>query len=233
VSRLETVLGTLPETIAWPEPSHYLPNRVRIEIETPTKPRNRRQRWALATVIVLALVVGLVPGTRQAVADLFREAGVRIGFVAETPRIDTASLDLGTEIDLEEAGAWVDFDLRFPDLLGRPDVVYIGRDQHVSMVWGDEAVLFTQTNVPGDYAQKGVGPGTDVTPVTIDGTPALWVAGAPHSFTMLDSAGDPLEESTRLAHNVLLWSLDGIVFRLETTGELDHALEIAESTEVE
>jgi hypothetical protein len=38
--------------------------------------------WVLAAVAVLVLVIGLVPGTRRAVADLFREAGVRIGFIA-------------------------------------------------------------------------------------------------------------------------------------------------------
>lgn len=186
----------------------------------------------LAAVAVLVLVIGLVPGTRRAVADLFREAGVKIGFIAETPSIDPGSLDLGDVIEMDDVVDRVGFEPLVPAELGPPDHVFLNTDLHVSMVWEDDVVVLTQTIANGDYAQKGVGPGTEITAVEIDGQHALWLEGAQHTFTLLDPGGVPIEETTRLAHNVLLWSDDGIDFRLELTDDLNRALEIAESLEV-
>jgi hypothetical protein len=234
MTRLETVLESLPEAIAWPQPSEHMVSRVRAQIETGPMARPHRLRWALAAILIAALVVGVLPDTRQAIADLFREAGVRIGFVEETPSIDPGSLVLGEEASLEEArDLAVDFELAVPTLLGDPDGVFIGEDQSVSMVWLGEAVVLTQLVSGPDYAQKGVGPRTEISPVTVDGESGLWMEGAPHSFTLLGPDGEPIDESTRLAHNVLLWSDDDQVwYRLETTEGLAQALAIAESMEV-
>jgi hypothetical protein len=62
--------------------------------------------------------------------------------------------------------------------------------------------------------------------------PGIWIEGAGHSFTLLDEDGNPVEETARLAANVLLWSADGYDFRLELTDDLNQALEIAQSMEV-
>ena len=51
---------------------------------------------------------------------------------------------------------------------------------------------------------------------------------AAHTFTLLDAAGNPVEETTRLAANVLLWEGNGLNHRLETTGDLPSSLGIVE-----
>jgi hypothetical protein len=59
----------------------------------------------------------------------------------------------------------------------------------------------------------------------------LWIEGAIHTFTLLDQAGNPIEETTRLAANVLLWEMNGVNHRLETTGDLQSSLAIVETLE--
>ncbi|HJS72024.1 MAG TPA: hypothetical protein VJ858_04780 [Acidimicrobiia bacterium] len=231
MSRLETVLMTLPDAVEWPKTSEHLATRVSARIEAGEPTGRRRLSWVLAAIAIVVLVIGLVPDTRRAVGDLFREAGVRIGFIAETPSIDPGSLHLGDAIELEDVFDRLGFEPLVPAELGPPDAVFLGTDLHVSMVWEEEVVIVTQTAANGDYAQKGVTPDTDITAVEVDGRHALWLEGAQHTFTLLDPDGVPMDETTRLAHNVLLWSVDGMDFRLELTEDLDRALEIAESME--
>jgi hypothetical protein len=186
-----------------------------------------------AAVIIIALFVVLVPGTRRAVADLLEEAGVRIGFITETPTIDPGSLILGDEMTLDDARDLVGFQVVVPESLGGPDAVFVGEDLSVSMVWFDDPVVLTQRSAGSDFAEKGLGPETVATSVAVNDVPALWITGAPHTFTLLDRDGNPLEESTRLAQNVLLWTSDGVDYRLETTSNLDRAIAISETMEVD
>lgn len=227
MSRLETVLVSLPESLDWPEPSEHLATRVGSRIRSrsllATPPR-----WAVAVVVAaLLLIVGLVPGPRQAVADLLEEAGVRIGFL--DPSTEVADLDLGEPVTVETAVEQVGFALRGSDALGSPEGVYLEGGAAI-MVW-EGPVLLSQRSGDGPFAEKGVGTSTEVTPVEIDGQPGLWIEGAEHTFTLLDPSGEPIEGTTRLAANVLLWSADGVDYRLELTEGLTRALAIAESLE--
>lgn len=225
MSRLETILNDLPQTVDWPEPSEHLATRVTGHIESARQPR-RLRRWAVA-IAVLTLVIGLVPDTRQAVADLLHEAGVRIGFVDEVPTDLADDLNLGNPSTMEEAAEHASFDLPTPAALGPADGVYLDGGA-VTMVW-EGPTLLTQQPGGEPYATKGVGPDTEATHVAVAGDPGLWIEGAEHTFTLLDLQGNPVEETTRLAANVLLWSSDGVDYRLELTGDLDRALEIATS----
>lgn len=227
MSRLETILNDLSHTVDWPESSEHLATRVTAHIESTRRP-HRLRRWAIA-LVVLTLAIGLVPNTRQAVADLLHEAGVRIGFLEEVPADLADDLNLGDLSTLEEAAERSSFDLQTPAALGPANESYLDGEA-VSMVW-EGPTLLTQQPGGEPYALKGVGPDTDATSVAIAGDPGLWIEGAEHTFTLLDQQGNPIEETTRLAANVLLWSSDGVDYRLELTGGLDRALEIATSLE--
>lgn len=63
----------------------------------------------------------------------------------------------------------------------------------------------------------------------IDGVPALWTEGTPHTMTLLDAEGNPLTVSTRLAAKVLLWEANAVNHRLETAGDLSTVLAIVDS----
>jgi len=229
MSHLETILNDLSHTVDWPEPSEHLATRVAGHIDS--APRSHRlRRWAVA-VAVLTVVIGLVPDTRQAVADLLHEAGVGIGFVEEIPTDLAEDLDLGEPSTMRKATERATFELQTPAALGPADKVYVVGEA-VSMVW-EGATLLTQQPGGEPYALKGVGPDTDATHVAVAGDPGLWIEGTEHTFTLLDRQGNPVEETARLAANVLLWGSDGVDYRLELTGDLDLALEIATSLEVD
>jgi hypothetical protein len=230
MSSLERTLAALSDRVDWPEPSPHLVTRVaaRIEPGEPSKPVSRRWVWALAAGILIA-VVGLVPSTRQAIAGLFQEAGVRIGFVEETPSALGRDLRLGEAVTVGEAASRVDFELKHPEALGPPEELYVDGFGIVSMLW-DGPVLLMQRSVQAPlYAEKRVGPDTSVVEIELKGEPALWVEGAEHSFSYLDADANIIRETTRLAANVLLWSADGVDYRLELSEGLDEALEIAGS----
>lgn len=239
---LESVLGRVSETIEWPEPSPHLVSRVMARVEAHRAPSTSRH-WVLGAVALLVMTLVALPGPRQAVADLFEEAGVLIGLVDEDPADPGRGLDLGERVSMELAVATAGFVPRTPlGELGPPDALYLDSGGTVSMVWkGSDAlpadadtgiaILLTQSEGEARRAVKGVGPSTLVEIVPVDGGAGLWIEGAPHAFTLTDSDGNPSEETTRLAANVLLWEAGGLDYRLELTGDLNQAITVAESLE--
>ena len=102
------------------------------------------------------------------------------------------------------------------------------------MVWMKGEVvesLLSQRRADRDLATKTLGSDTNVEQVVVGDAAGLWIEGADHVFTLLDPTGVPRTETARLAANVLLWSVDGIDFRLELRDGLRDALEIATSLE--
>jgi hypothetical protein len=127
---------------------------------------------------------------------------------------------------------------------GVPDGVYLGDDGEVSMVWShgqtlpaagdtDVGLLLAQRQLyaPRHIGDKAIGRGTEVLVLEVEGHAAVWIEGTPHTLTFLDSDDQPVEETTRLAANVLLWEANGVNHRLETTEDLESALAIVETLE--
>ncbi|HSM45922.1 MAG TPA: hypothetical protein VK969_12975 [Acidimicrobiia bacterium] len=232
MSRLDQVLEGLSHSVDWPEPAEHLPAQVaaRIGSEGGHRPVGLR-RWGWAAAAAALVLVALVPGAREAVADLFQEAGVRIGFVDGVSTDLGEDLQLGERVTIEEAVARADFELRYPTALDPPEETYIHAVGMVSMLW-DGPILLSQRAGGTAYAEKAISSDTPVTGVEMADGHALWIEGAGHSFTYLDTQGNRIAETTRLAANVLLWSVDGVDHRLELRDDLDRALEIAESLEM-
>jgi hypothetical protein len=249
-SRLESTLGSLADSIDWPTPSPHLPARVLalIEAEPTTAVRSGRRRLAIAmaAVVVVAGVMVFSPSARQAVADLFGAAGIRISLTTQSAPTAGSELNLGEPIPLDDIGPVVDFAVRIPagDDPGPPDGVYLSDNGQVTMVWADSETLPAagDTNVAlllvqrkaydfQYFGEKGIGPETAVDGLQVEGRPALWIEGAPHTLTLLDADGNPVEETTRLAANVLLWEVNGVNLRLETTGDLQSSLALVETME--
>jgi hypothetical protein len=186
------------------------------------------------------------PGAREAVADLFAAAGIRINLTDDPVPTAGADLDLGDPIDLVDVAGAVDFVVRVPtgEDPGAPDGVYLGDDGEVTMVWKqgptlpaasdtDIGLLLAQRPIdaPRHIGDKAIGRGTEVLVLEVEGRSAVWIEGTPHTLTFLDSDDQPVEETTRLAANVLLWEANGVNHRLETTGDLESALAIVETLE--
>ncbi|MFQ5523637.1 MAG: hypothetical protein ACE5F5_08670 [Acidimicrobiia bacterium] len=250
-TRLESTLTSLGDAIDWPTPSPHLSARVIARIESEEPPVAGRTVWrrpalAAIAVLVVSLVFVFSPSARQAVADLLSVAGIRIGVTSEQTATSGAELNLGELVQLDEVGDRVDFQLRVPggEDPGVPDAVYLSESGHVTMVWvgtsslpaaGDTGIGLLLTQYAGnsdqEVAEKAIGPETGVQRLTVEGQPALWIEGAAHTFTLLDTEGNPIQETSRLAANVLLWEADGVNHRLETTGGLQSALAIVTALE--
>jgi hypothetical protein len=186
------------------------------------------------------------PGAREAVADLFAAAGIRISLTNDPAPSTGADLNLGEPIHLVDAASVVDFVVRVPtdEDLGPPAGVYLSDEGEVTMVWAhgqklpaagdtDVGLLLAQRQIdtPRHIGDKAIGPGTEVMVLEVEEHAAVWIEGTPHTLTFLDSGDNPVEETTRLAANVLLWEANGVNHRLETTGDLESALAIVETLE--
>lgn len=248
-SRLESMLSSLRESVDWPVPSPDLPARVVANIASVAARPNRRLRPRVVVFVALltvALVFTLSPSAREAVADLFGEAGIRIGLTDDVSLPDGAELGLGEPIAADGLREAATFAVRLPvgAAPGTPDGVYLDEVGRVSMVWVDSSalpaagdtgvgLLLTQFEATGalDVGEKAVGSASDVVELTVEGQPALWIEGAEHILTWLDEEERPVVDTSRLAANVLLWESRGVYHRLETTGDLESALAIVASLE--
>jgi hypothetical protein len=55
------------------------------------------------------------------------------------------------------------------------------------------------------------------------------LSGEPHFLFLIDESGNAVEESARLARDVLLWDEDGVAYRLEGDFDREEALRLARS----
>lgn len=198
-----------------------------------------------AAVVAAAVVVGVVPPLRGAVADWLGLPGVRIEVRDRLEPPPERGLDFGRPTALEDASRQVGFPLariRTPGL--PPPTVHVSTEGptagHVTLVYPPSAahpevqrtgvgLLLAQfrSDVGTGIVVKQVGPGTQVRPVQVGPHAGYWVEGRPHVVTYVDAQGRTHDESSRLVANTLLWTRDGITFRLEGQVSLDAALALA------
>jgi hypothetical protein len=103
--------------------------------------------------------------------------------------------------------AW-DANRRYPSLPGTP--------------WG---LVLMEIESDDEVVVKDVNAFEDLLDVEVGGRPAVWI-GVPHRLTVITSLG---EESFAVRGNVLIWTEDGITFRLETSLPRRAAIDLAES----
>ncbi len=205
--------------LEWPEAD--VADRVMRRVREPRSMDLRWLRPALAVAVAMILLVATPPG-RQVVANVLEVAGIEIGWGDVAAGVD---LELGEEVGLADVEGLIPADA--------PDAVY-EMDGYVHIVWfgggdlpaaGDfgVAVLYTQSQgTIFTNALKTLGPDTDIQPVWVRGVEGVWIEGAEHNVEL---AG----QEVRLAANVLLWQEGSTAHRIETTGALEEALELAES----
>jgi len=94
------------------------------------------------------------------------------------------------------------------------------------------ALLITQFRAQVDeelIEKKLLGTGTSVDLVTIAGEDGFWLEGQPHVLYFQDPEGMRIEQSVRLAGNVLLWERGDLTLRIEGDISMEEAVRIAES----
>ena len=183
-----------------------------------------------------------VPSASAAVPTVPAASGPAVG--SPTGATPGAGLSLGRQVSLDEARAAAGYSVGIPALagLGPPDAAWLdttGAGPIVTLVWGPrtgatatDGVGLLLSELPAridtDFFQKFVGPGTRLQPVAV-GDAGWWITGALHAIAVVGADGNVRFDSVRLAANVLLWSSGQVTFRLETSLDLSHALELARS----
>jgi hypothetical protein len=211
----------------------------------PAAPRSwRPARLAVAAAVALVtlVVVLALPGPRGAVARLLGIGGVRVTYTGQVPVGLEQELDLGRPVTPAEARQLAERPLAAPARLGEPAGAYIGRPPGaVTFVWapgpdlpevGDTGVGLLLTVLPGTtdagLVSKAIGPGTTIELVRVRDGAAYWIAGAPHELHITARDGDIVIDSSRLAGNTLLWTEDGVTYRLESALGREEAVDLAD-----
>jgi hypothetical protein len=242
VNELERALTALGRELAVPEAPDLLPAVLAgIEPRPARRPQPRRWVLAVAVVVLAALAATLaIPDARSALFRVLHIGGERIEFVDDLPAVSPAptGLDLdvvlGRRVTLEVARRRAGFDLR--ELDEAPDRVYLGERGTVWFLFGtperirllvaQTPLLFVEESL---FLKKLAGPGTQIEQVAVDGSTGFFLVGEPHLVLLLDANGQVVEESARLAKNVLVWESGGVAYRLEGDFGKKTALRLAGS----
>lgn len=208
------------------------------------RPGGRRRRPRGRIALLAAVIVLAVAGA--AAAARFALRGV---FIAPEPTPAPATvappgegLGLGRPVRLAEARGAVPFAVLLPVELGDPDGIFLA-DGRVSATYAPDerlprdprtnlGALFTQFRASiGEELLLAKLPetGTVVERVSIGDATGFWLEGTPHVLYFVDEEGEVLEETVRLAGNVLLWERDGVTYRLEADLSRDDAIAVASS----
>ena len=152
---------------------------------------------------------------------------------------------------VEQASVSVGFPVRVPSALGPPDEVYVrvADDAQAFLVYRPRTGTSTTPSIPESsqtgvgllitevrgsfqtgFAGKLLGPSSKLEEVTLaSGTRAIWIEGAPHQFFYQRPNGTIVNDTLRLAGNVLIWNAGDVLVRLEADVTRDVAVGLANS----
>jgi hypothetical protein len=242
VTALERELARLRDEVAWP-PTPDLAAAVATRLAA--EPR-RAARWrrigplrpatvalvALAALLAIAATLAAAPGVRARIEHWLGIGAVRIERVERLPPTGPGrDLGLGRRTTLAAARRLARVPVPAVAALGPPDAVYADpRDGSASLVWrprpglpaASSGVGALLTVLPGGDVQlvkKLLGAGTSATPVDVDGSGGVFIAGEPHVVV----------PPNRLAGNTLIWVRGAATYRLETALRRAGALRLARS----
>ena len=237
MSELERALGALARELDVPE-TPDLAAAVLAELEPRTPRRVERARWivAVAVVVLAALAATLaIPDARAALFRWLSIGGERIELVDELPEIpvqDDLEFALGERVTLAEAGERSAFALRELEKRsgsrlrrGAGTVWFLyGTPERPRLLVAQSSLLPPLHEI---LLKKLVTRETQVERVDVHGSPGVFLSGQTHFVLLLDRYGEIVEDSARLARDVLIWEDGGVGYRLEGDFELEEALVLA------
>jgi hypothetical protein len=241
---LFVALATLGDHIEYPRTADLSGAVVsRLRSDSPRTARHRVRAIAIA-VVAAALAVLVLPAPRHAVADWLGFSTVHIVRVDSLPPDLGSRLQLGRRVALDEARGHPPFTVMAPSTLDDPVAAFVDEPVNgaVTLVWpptgqlpavGSTGVGLLLSELPGSVDQtlleKRLGPSTSVEVVDVGGTAGYWIAGGPHELMYLAPNGAGRPDTSRLAANTLIWSKDGVVYRMESALDRSAAVELASS----
>jgi hypothetical protein len=237
VTELERSLMALGQELDVPDAPDLVPG-VLARIGRRRTPVLTRARLVLALAVLVLAALGAtlaIPDARSAFLRIFDIGGERIEIVDELPEIPLVhelERTLGERVTPAEAKRRREFELR--GFEQAPDRAYLGPRGTVWFLYGTPErprLLLAQTPLHDVDApalrKKLVGSGTSVELVDVDGARGAFLSGSPHFLFLIDETGNTVEDSARLAEDVLLWDEGGVAYRLEGKFSREEALRLA------
>ena len=234
---LEAALLDLAEHLDCPAGDELVANvRSRLSV---TDAIAERRKWrgravlvaAAVFVIVLASVIAVAPA-REAIADWL---GIGAVEVRRGPAQPVAPPTTRPRVHtLENAQTAVDFTIATPPAAVAGPLLEVAVDPRVPgglvTLRYERFTLEELASAPGRAPAIGkiVDPRARVDDVDVNGVPGLWVVGA-HEIGYLDRAGQFRTSTLRRSGPALLWSRDGITYRIEGLAALAEAQAVATS----
>jgi hypothetical protein len=239
VNELERSLVALGHELAVPDAADLAP-RILHALEAPSRPARMRLVAVLVALLVAVLLATLaIPDARSALARFFHIGAARIEVVDDLPAVTPQppeldlELALGERVSLAEARRRAGYDLL--ELEEEPDRVYLGPRDSVWFLYGSpDAVRLLVAQTPklsvdeAFFFKKLAAGGTKVETASVRGERAYFLSGEPHEVMLVDEYELPVQETLRLARDVLLWEEAGRTIRLEGDFSRAEALAIAE-----
>jgi hypothetical protein len=209
-----------------------------------------RPLWVAGALLALLLGLWSVPPVRAAILEFLQIGAVRIWFTEPTPEPTLAPtttpqatptplqslLNLAGATTPAEAEAQAGFSIRLPTYptgLGPPDGVFYQEvgGPVVVLVWmnpekSNQAEYSLQIFGEGAVVNK-ISPSVVMT-TTVNGNPAAWTSGP---YLLAYGSGREAEWEMRylVTGHVLIWTEDGLTYRLESDLSMEEAIRMAES----
>lgn len=228
----ENKLQQLAASISYPATPNVVP-AVWEQLEKKPASLAIRWQWTVAFLLLMLVTAVTVPPVRARLVTLFRIGNITI-FVDDDPTLPASTPlplpDLPGLTTLTDAQASANFPISYPPTLGEPDAVYYADDWQglVTLVWQEEQVVqqILGFNISGSKL------GIDFAEVTaVNNQPAFWL-DTPHRLTLYDERIGPVNGLTRQVDgNVLIWTVDGRTYRLESGMGRNEMVALAESIE--
>ena len=213
-------------------------------------PIRTRLTVVAALILIAALAAALTPGARSAIASFFGLTHIEVERTDATPPPAsderTRQPAIAGLTTLAEAQGFAGFPVSVPTYpadLGPPDEVYfqdLDPGRQVVLVYDDDAdrtgledqtplIALFQFKTEG-FFRKTIFPATLIEETTVGNTKALWFEGVAHQLQYLGPDGAVRTEFERTVEgNTLVWEVDGITYRLETSLAMGDAVKTAES----
>ena len=233
---LERDLRNLASAIDWPDVDVAASAAAELRAgRTADRPPPRLSLWPRRRVIALVVAaLLLIGGTAFAARLAIGSITIHTVPKLSSPTAPSRSI-LGRAATLEAVAPLV----RIPadTALGAPDGVYLASSppgRVASLTWsapvgaphlddtGWRAMLMAFHGTDALVATKQVLPTTRLVPVRVGSEPGYWIEG-PHQLVLPDGG------TLRLGGGVLIWTRDGVTYRLESTLSKADALAVGRS----
>lgn len=193
-------------------------------------------RFAMLLAMALVGSLLLIEPLRASVLDILRIGVIEVLIGVPSPAVvqpPESLIDLAGETTLEEARKQLGFIPRLPPTFGPPDHVYLQDADGLAavLVWLDpdnpSSILLSlyQFGVSGRIYGKLVDSAVNT---QVNSQPAVWI-GVPHILQYQQGGGIEERQAFLVESNVLIWTAEGITYRLESAFSMERAVEVAES----